>query len=84
MKALQPDYPTLDQVVLKSFDLHALGVSREGSSAPVRILMEFSTKDGSLNWEMAGVSRNSTKAGLRALIDGLHWYLTITNVPNKN
>jgi 2-isopropylmalate synthase len=81
-KALNIDYPEITQIALKSFDLHALDVSSEGTGALVRVVAVFACGDEEC--ETAGVSHDSNAAALKAIADGIEWFLSKTGNGSKH
>lgn len=81
-KALSGAYPGISQITLKTFDLHALDVSLEGTGALVRVVTLFECGDEEC--ETAGVSHDSNQAALNAIVDGIEWYLNKNGNGNKH
>ncbi len=72
-KALDPVFPELGNVKLRSYNLHALKVAEEGTSAYVRVVTQFSANG--YVWTTSGVHRSSRRADLMALEDAFKWFL---------
>nr|KJR73135.1 MAG: homocitrate synthase [Thermoproteus sp. AZ2] len=71
-KALQRAFPELSKVVLRDYRVVLPTIVKNTESA-VRVTIEFS--DGERIWRTVGVSTNVVEASIKALVDGLDFYL---------
>lgn len=74
-RVLIESYPELINVHLANYDPRVIGIKESESGALVQILAEFSSNGD--HWSTVGVSSDATDAGLRALIDGLRYFLNL-------
>lgn len=82
-KALKYGYPSVRNVILRSYQLKALEVTEGGSGSLVRVITEFTDNNGNI-WNSVGISTDSNEAGFKALIAGLEYYLFYTGAENKH
>jgi len=76
-KSLKYYYPDINNVELSDYRVHILD-SHHGTSARTRVLTEF--RDDETSWWTAGVSFNVVEASLKAMIDGLEYWIYKTNL----
>ena len=80
-KALEKNYPELGNVRLIDYRVVLPEVARDTASM-VRVFMKFS--DGAKTWTTTATSRNIIEASLRALIEGLDYYLQLKELKKSD
>jgi 2-isopropylmalate synthase len=80
-KALEKFYPQLKGVELADYKVRVL-TANAGTSAPVRVLMEFKNGTGE-KWSTVGVSENIIEASWQSLVDGIDFKLLREEEENK-
>lgn len=73
-KALQADFPSLNDVHLNDYKVRDLS-SRAGTAARVRVLIETADRSTGESWGTVGVSEDILEASWQALIDSLSYKL---------
>ena len=71
-KALEPFYPSINDIELKDYKVRIID-SHTGTAAKTRVLIVSS--DGQSSWGTVGVSENIIVASWRALVDSIEYYL---------
>ena len=79
-RALEREYPELAAVKLTDYRVLIPGEAKDTQSV-VRVTVEFS--DGERKWKTMGVSANVVDASVKALVDGLDYYLQTRNQPPR-
>jgi len=74
-KALIEHFPSIGAVKLDDYKVRVLG-SKVGTDASVRVWITFG--DGKESWHTAGVSTNIIEASWLALLDGINYYILVT------
>ena len=77
-RALEREYPELAAVRLTDYRVLIPGEAKDTQSV-VRVTVELS--DGERKWKTMGVSANVVDASVKALVDGLDYYLQTRNQP---
>lgn len=77
-RELEKWYPALAQMRLGTFTVTALDIEAHDSAAHVRVTASFNA-DGYEPWITAGVSSDFNQAALMAIMDGLHYWLLISD-----
>lgn len=75
-KALQVDYPTLDEVHLVDYKVRVVNCD-EGTAAHIRVNIE--STDGKRRWGTIGVSENLIEASWLALVDAVEYKLHLAD-----
>ncbi len=73
-------YPELKKVLLTDYRVVLPG-SIKNTASVVRVVIEFS--NGSQSWRTIGVSTNIIDASVKALVDGLNYYLWVCKAGQK-
>lgn len=76
-KALAKAFPDLQRVALRDYKV-ILPTLVKNTESVVRVTVEFS--DGSRVWRTVGVSTNVVEASVKALADGLDYYLQVASL----
>jgi len=79
-KALTKVYPELEKVRLTDYRV-LLPTEIKSTESVVRVTIEFS--DGESSWRTEGVSTNLIDASVKALLDGIDYYLQVRNLRAK-